>query len=414
MGVFRQSPRRSLSRSSSATAAAAAAAAVAESRRAAIKRSLTAAGPRGHNVLNRNVSHRQTLANALTILVGALQDFMALSGLSLAAAVREAIRVRGAEALGVGSWGQGVLGGLAGAAGRLVRWQSDAALTFLVKLVYLFVVRPYGVQVKPAAIGRIVSKGRRSLAALLRGQATDLRPLVSDLVMAMDAADAANLGRRVVAGVLDAYVYKPYSAGEGPGVMCGLCSAAACTRGAAPGPGACPPRATAANHEADRRRGMQLGVVVHRALRAVNMLLRIEFRGLTVTAALRKAVDTYTPEAAQRWVSPVGRGVLKAAPVLGFLADRLRLGAMVARQLAAFGLCIDKADLTAVLDTHAKRLSAFLARDPAVSIEPVLIDIVVRARPLGLARGILGAAVAKGSSGEFCTLCRSRYSSCAR
>lgn len=386
-------------------------------RRANIARS-AAVGIKSHHVptlmhnLAGNRAAQQRVANALTRLVGVLQDFMKLAGYSLAQAVHATVITRGAEATG---WGAGVMRGLTAVAAGVIRAPPDALLAFFVKMVFLYVVKPYRVDVDRRAIERVVLKARSAIASLVAGKDVDLRPIASNLIMAMDPISVGNMAKTIVAEILDTYVYHPYSSSSKGGLMCTLCSSVSGCRSGG-GKGKAPaPAARAANSRA-------IAGLLQRALLSVNELLRVETRALTVTRAARVAMDTYIRSASPEWmrgmivpaVRTFGPMAARGAGVVSAGLDRINFGAWVARYLAKFGLAINEAALRGIVDRHAAAVRDFLANKPTANIEPLVIDITRAAGPMGLVRGALGTAISRKPTSEFCALCSSAYGMCVR
>lgn len=386
--------------------------------------------------LNRDDLTKQRIATALTILVGVVQDFMAVSGYTLSAAVRTAITtnmraatppwvskmvaVTGAlaGATGMGAGVSRATGPLAGAGRGLARATGADRLLwkFTVHLVYLFWVKSRGGSATKASLERFMKRSKGNLAALMQGKDIDLRPLVSDLVMSMDYVDVGNAAATIVDDILREYVHNPYTpTSTGGSVMCTLCSSVRCVPGG---------RNNGSSQKAGTRgvHGERLADLAARALKALNMVLKLQ--GTTVTRVLRAASSTYTQQWAgikKRPLAPlmttgvealgasVGATVLAANALLfGVIGQRPYL----ARYLAAFGVDISQASLTWVVTKHSVALSRFLAWDPTVNIEPMLLDILRRTDPIGATRGVLSAAVARKGSSEFCHLCFVKYTAC--
>lgn len=376
--------------------------------------------------LNRNDRSKQRIASALAILVGVVQDFLALSGYTLSAAVRTAVATRVADA-GRARWVvymlQGAVSGAARVTGRLggggaARLATDQAWKFTVHLVYLFLVKPRNTEISKASVERFMQRSKGSIMALVNGKDIDLRPLVSDLVMSMGSVDVQNTASGIVGDILQEYVYTAYkssSVSQG-GFMCTLCSSVRCASGPAAAKGG------GAVH------GERLAALAGRVLKAVNMVL--ETRGTTFTRVVRAATDTYIRDTVGLR-APLPRAVSGAVNVAGVAAvyGTVPLGvagltgeALVAkargqqpvlsRKLAAFGVDISQTALGVVLAKHSLTLVRFVARDPAVNIENMILDILRRTDPIGATRGVLTAAVTRRGTSEFCRLCTFKYRAC--
>ena len=350
--------------------------------------------PTLQNNLDRNDSTKRRIAAALTILVGALQDFMQLSGYSLSKAVSAAVNTHG-------------YGRVSGALAGLLRSAPDAVFTFGVTLLFVFVVKPYRLELSRPAVERAVGQARKSLVALLQGGAADLRPLVSAVVMSLGSVEAKNLAVGAIDGILGTYVYHPYkSTSTGGGAMCTLCASVLNCAGA----GATTKKGFGMSN------GSALGRPVSRAFKAVNMLLAVTGRG-TLTSVARRAMDTYLRAASPHLatlVRVVGPTAALSVGTVTMVVGKIGLGRWVAAYLAKFGLGLDDDTLSRVLYRHLGRVRQFIAASPTADIEPLLVDLVVSARPLGLTGGMIGAAVAKKGTAEFCALCRSSYAACVR
>lgn len=341
--------------------------------------------------LNRNDAKKGKIAAALTILVGALQDFMRLSGYSLGKAVKAAVDTHQRY------------GRVSGALAGLLRVAPDAVFGFAVTLLFVFVVKPYRVEVSRPAVERAVGQARKSLEALLRGGEADLRPLVSAVVMSLGSVEAHALAVGAVDGILNTYVYNPYQSTGGGGAMCALCASVGKCAGDTRKPGF------------GVSNGSALARPLSKAFKAVNMLLAVTRPGLTLTSVARRAMDTYLREASPHLATLVRLAGPAAALSVGTVAmvvGKIGLGRLVAKYLAKFGLGLDDAALSRVLYRHLGRVRHFLGNKPGADIEPLLVDLVVSARPAGLTGGIIGAAVAKRATPEFCALCRSSYAMC--
>ena len=359
--------------------------------------------------LNRNNADKTRIANALATLVGVVQDFMAMSGYPLSSAVRTAVQTWGPR-VGGSAWGAAMLAGAAAKAAVLRI--PEAVLKFAVSMVFVFVVRPYRIAVSRASVDRVVVRFKNQLGRLLQGRDVDLRPVVSDLVMSFDAVDVKNMAHSVVQGLLQSYVYAPYVSSGGGGTMCTLCASAACGGGRS-------------KKRAARVSGGSLAALAARAFKALNVLLGVHRTSLTASA--RRALDTYVfqyylPSAA-RAVPGLGAQVLmgtvaRFAAYGGVLSAQVLsltgLDARVSAYLSRFGVDINAAALSRVLTSHAAAVMAFLKKDPRANIEPLLLDILKNANPMGATGGVVTAAVSGAGTSEFCQLCSKLYGACVR
>lgn len=379
-----------------------------------------ARGLRSHAVttlipnMKRNSADKGRIANAMAMLVGVVQDFMAMSGYSLSAAVRTAVASYGPQVAG-SAWGASALA--LAAAKAAVHRIPPAVFRFAVSMVFVFVVTPYRIQVRKESIERVVLRFKNVLAGLLDGKEVDLRPLVSDLIMSFDAVDVKNMAYTAVQSILQTYVYNPYSpSSTGPGTMCTMCSSVSCRTAKPKGHGPVS--------------GASLARLADRAFKAINMLLA-STNGTNLTQAARRAVDTYLfnqfiPLAARKVPGLtasvlLGSSVALRTAVLTVSAALTpqvlaltRLDYYASAHLSKFGVHIDQVTLGKVLRAHAGTLAAFLRNDPKARIEPVLVDILKSANPLGATRGVLTAAVSRQATPEFCHLCAKAYGMCMR
>lgn len=398
--------------------------------RSAMRRNMVNSAARGtlraFRVSNANLrfnrAQQSKVANAITILVGALQDFMLLSGQPLSRAVHKTIVNLPGQAInsalagkpiggalrfvtGGRSVGRAIMGGTTKVASAVI---GGIPVKFVVALLKKYAVEPYELKsvLDDARLERIVVGSQKSLRALIEGKVIDLRPLVSNVIMAMDPVDVTNLARGVLNDVLNQYVYSAYksSGSTGPGAMCGLCRQA--TSCAADG------KTFKANRS---RNGQALRAIVERALRAVNMLLSIQKRPpnqppLTVSSVAHQAMLSKLPTFMQ--MPPVRAA---AGLAVGAAMQVIRpFASLISGYSATMGVYIDTSAVQALLSKHWKAVGAWLASGKA-NIEPFILDVVGAVRPLGVVRGAVSQAInVKGkATTEFCALCQSVYSTCA-
>ena len=375
-----------------------------------------ATGIRGFRVSNanlrRNRDQQARVANAVTMLVGAVQDLMKLSGQSMAQALHKTIVIRGGNKINVplmlGVRGLPRVGRVIAKGGT---WAASAAITiagipvfFVSKLLDIFLIKPYGLQaLDEVKLATIIRRTTKTLAALVKGKDTDLRPLVSSVVMILDPVDALNLARDVLTNVLKTYVYSPYesAAASGPGAMCELCKAAESCKGG-------PKKAMAGGMA---RNGRKLRGIVDKVLRAVNILLAVDGRKVTVSAiiyaAMRSNLPTFMQSGPVRAAGGAAAG-LAAPPLAAALAP------WASRYASKMGVGIDAAALSGAMIKHWAKLAGWLSTGRG-NIEPFILDVVEAVRPMGLVRGAASVLVAnQGATSEFCAFCSTGYKSCTR
>lgn len=356
-------------------------------RRLAQIRRNTQTGVKAHfvNANLENADKAKKVANvALTRLVGCVQDILALSGVSLSQLLygmsgmgpkaKAAVKVVGTAVLGA-------VQGLTPLAGWLLRFAASFQW----------------IAVDAAVTERFIRGCRKSLQNILLGRPTDMRPVVSAAIMALPSRDVRKLAAGVVTSVLETYVYNPYkSTSTEPGMMCKLCGAVACMSR----------QGTKINANAPRK----LADILKRAMQAIDQLLLLDGRKLTVTKALRQAMDTYLGGVSQFVLSltttPLGTAITQMVA--------LPLHPVVNKLLKTYGLGITFQDFAVIVLRDFQTVKAFIRKDFSRSMEPVLVSIVTKARPIGLLQGVAGALAKSGATSEFCALCQSAYGTCVR
>jgi len=368
---------------------------------------------------------RKNIANAITMLVGALQDFMAISHVSLAQTLHKAAHAFGSvagEKVG-GMIGEkvgthyGLVGGLVGGkVGGTVGGKVGGKVTTTAMK-----VTSVGVALSPKILwgylakkvvteglgtninmdagrrwDRVAERAKKTVSGILRGQDVDVRPLVSAFVMSLDAGDISKIAKSMVHAILDKFVYNAY-ASSGPSFICTICkwrSMEACT-------------SKSKDNKKPENVSKRLGNIVTRALAATNRLLSLD--GTSVTKVLRAVTDTYIVSSgflkwrATEWTLATAVG----NPFIQYMAKGLH--PKIEKILRAYGLGITKNDIAEILWNHRKAVGAFLYRTPGVAIEPTLIDAIVKAKPMSLVHGAKSVALGNSTNGAsiraFCTFC---------
>lgn len=355
------------------------------------------------NTYNVDKRMQVKLASALTILTGVLQDLVKLSGQSLSKLVYASLVLVASKIPGV----KLVPGAAATAAASLGRGGALASHEAILKFssYTVYVLYPFGIKMNAGAVARALQGSKRTVVGLTSNQDVDLRPLVSSLVMALDKHHARILSQAVLDHVLNTYVYTKYvpTASGGGGFMCDLCSRATCGG-----------KKSSSAHNAQA--SAKLAALLGRAMKAVNILLSIDARGLTLTKALRQAMDTQL-DSKKVLALVIQAGAHTAGSTAGktiLAALGVAFGKWINNLLKAYGLGIGSLELGMILFRELPTVRAFVNKDFSRSIEPVLIKIIAAARPVNLVRGIAGAFTSGTTTSEFCALCRTSYAACAR
>ena len=341
----------------------------------------TRGGPRSFAVNVQNSEKaRDLVASSLAALVGVVQDLMAVSGASLSRTFHSVLRRH---------TGSAARAGLAAAA--------TLTPTVLLRWVATNVLRKYGVEVDAVALGGMFQRAKGTVLAILANKNVDMRPLVKAVVMSVEAEQVRAMAANIVKDVLDTYVYSKYSSSSEGGMMCKLCSSTPCGQ----------PQSQVAYNP---KHALKLASLLGRAMTAINGLLSVEARGLTLTKVLRQVADTY-----------LGDKVMGAVQVTTKWGISTALSALVAAghplvnaKLKQYGLSITQKDLMDILWNDIVTIRAFAHKDFSRPLDPVLVKIVVKAQPVGLLRGVAGAALKGRGSSQFCALCKSTFPACAR
>lgn len=347
--------------------------------------------------------YHNKIASAMTQIAGAIQDIMASSGSSLAITMHRLAKGH------LEMYYTGDLTGHAMAAGRVALRATVVAPLVpqqLFDLLKNWLLRNYNIEITDDALRRACSseKVKGVVDAILAGRDTDVRPLISAVVYALDPAYVKHMGQTILQTFLDTYVKHGYKPGEGESTICKLCTyAAACKpRPHKPGPYKNPsPYASRLFSDA-----------LKRVFLGLNRILELE--GTNVTQALRQAIDAniaeylYFAGLVQASVGPMSQVISVATSSI----DRLSKAPLsryiykpVSNMLQKYGLGITASDLDTLTNRHLARVAAFISRDPHVDIEPFIVDLVVQAKPLHLLSNVHGAAVAQESGDALCKLC---------
>lgn len=367
--------RRDLARRASAESAKAREAAA----RAAAQLNMRPLGPIGG-------APRKRTARALADLVGVLEDVLRMSGYSLS----ELLRTAGADYV------RGLIPGsrllpeaVMRALGRGAVASSGVVAGAALRLAGTGPV--YRILGKVAPLGWVDDRTLlANIGTTLARRDASLAPLVYEVVMKLKEAEVEQLVQRIVNGVLDTYVYTRYKSSGGGGMLCGLCGRAACS-------------STAKSGKANADAGPRLASNLQRAFRAVNTLLDMDPRRLTVTIALYKAMESN--------LSPVARNLLHVAgklhlPTFAAMVA-IPLYPVIIERVQKFGLSMDRGAFSTILWKHFPSIvRPFITGDMRVSIEPLLIDLVKNSKPLGLVAGLASGVAGNGrATSQFCAMC---------
>lgn len=239
----------------------------------------------------------------------------------------------------------------------------------------------------PMGVARVdMVLARAGKALMVEEPEPRLAPIVYDAIMVMGDAAVGSLVR----SVLDTYVTNPYkSSGSSGGVLCTICGKAACSS-ARPG-------------KANASVGPRIALHLQKAFRAINALLNLDHRRLTITTALYSAMRVN--------LSPVAQFVMAAAGKLRLETFASRIAILlydpIMSRIRKFGLGMDRGAFTMILWKHFPAIvRPFITGDMRVSIEPLLIDIVKNSQPLGLLTGVAaGLSGSGGTTSQFCSMC---------
>lgn len=352
------------------------------------------------NYVPENHNAKDDLKNALVSLTGVAQDFVAASGYDLSKLLYDDAMRR----LGVSWWKPYVIPGLTrcvlGAACVLNKtgWtrSSGAALITLLKNL----IPPLAAYINITTIDnlQLVTLMRRiqpGMTNIMARKHTDLRPIVFAVVDALKPANARALAGDYLKNMLNTYVYAAYVPSKEPGVMCRACGAAASSCGKV---------------HPSRNNGSHLARLAQRAIAAMNLLLRVEGRGLTVSSALQTAMRANLTEALAAQLKKVIRYSSPVKPLIPYIASAFFN--FFDRRVKPMGLRLDPGSFKALVANHIQTLYRFLSGEK-VSIEQFLVALVHAAKPMGIVKGAFESYVAKGSTTtEFCTMCKTMYPTC--
>lgn len=168
------------------------------------------------NNMRANVQVKLGIVKDVVQLVGVVQNLMKAQGYSLSKVVHAIVKVHGSGALSgivkkktgirADTWMNRLVAlALAGVGSR----PPDAVFVYAIKLVFVFVVRPFKIDLHYKDMETIVLRHRDILVKLGKGADVDLRPLVRSLLMAMDPVDVRNLARWVLRIVFRRYLDSP-------------------------------------------------------------------------------------------------------------------------------------------------------------------------------------------------------------
>lgn len=348
----------------------------------------------GHGVHSQQLNlageqrYRDQVAAGCMQIVGALQDLMKLSGSSLSVTIFRVIKKRyGSEVAGLTR-----LAGKALAASPKWLWAYVADL----------LSKQFGhVEITDGGFAEVGRRAHTTVSDIMAGKDTDLRPLVKAVILGLEPAYVKHMGHAIIQSFLQMYVEQGYHPSAGESSICVLCRYSA----------ACSMQATnhAAHSDRSNKLGRALAKILDELFRGLNRLLDLE--GTNVSKALRQAMDSnireylYFSGAVSRAAGPVMQVVSMAAKALRMVSLTRYMYPAVSAYLRKYGLEITETDLDSIVQHNLPALAAFISRDPHVNVEPIIRDVLVKARPVRLLSNIRRAATS-GTSGEaFCKLC---------
>lgn len=322
----------------------------------------------------------RAIVSHVATLVGSLDGLMKLSNMSLSRVVTYIARQKAGRA-GPAIFKVPIVRGLVREYAILPRVRDTLA----------DLLGRYGAKLTPSAWSAVARSSRSILQGIARGKDVQLGPLVRDILMRIDPAQLTRIADRIVGSILRDYVNMPY-ASSGPSTTCAICRASDCAR------------QNANRGRNTSNQGQYLASILRKTLAALNGLLAL--RNTNITFAIRKAIDTNLRQFAGMRLLPnvVSRHAMAAAVYFAVRLAQYAHGA-VDRVLGKVGLSITKDDLAAIAKMHAGDIARFIRRDPAVRIDVILVDIVVKSHPISLMRGVAGAAVGTRTK-AFCELCK--------
>ncbi len=335
---------------------------------------------------------RGLVASSMAILVGVVQDLMAIGGTSLSRTVHTLVNQHTSPSARAGVKVATVM-----TPARLLGWLATQVL------------RRYGVQADDKALASVFRLAKPVVLGILANKNVDMRPLARAVVLSIEAEQVRKMTASVIKDLLDNYVYMQYTSTSEGGMICQLCSKATCNR-VLQTDKATNAAAAAANARVNRQYTAKLAKLLSGAMRAFNQLLSVEGRKLTLTMALRQAMDTYASRALVLFVQAGSSKFTN--PALAALARFDFMHKLALRMLKKWGLTITKEDLQSIVSKDLAAINAFINKDFSRPLDPVLVKIVVKARPIGLVRGVSGAALKGRGTSQFCELCKSSYAMC--
>jgi len=321
----------------------------------------------------------RAIVSHIATLVGSLDGLMKLSNMSLSRVVTYIARQKAGRA-GPAIFKVPIVRGLVREYAILPRVMDTLA----------DLLGRYGAKLTPSAWSAVARSSRSILQGIARGKDVQLGPLVRDILMRVNPAELERIADRIVGSILRDYVNMPYVS-SGPSTTCAICRASDCAR-------------QNANRGRNTNQGQYLAGILRKTLTSLNGLLAL--RNTNITFAIRKAIDTNLRQFAGMRLLPnvVSRHAMAAAVYFAVQLAQYAHGA-VDRVLGKVGLSITKDDLAAIAKMHAGDIARFIRRDPAVRIDVILVDIVVKSHPISLMRGVAGAAVGTRTK-AFCELCK--------
>lgn len=364
---------------------------------------VTAANSANVDAHYENISRqtRTSILAALVILVGVVQDLVAASGYNLSQLLYDdAVRRMGGQGrlLKAVSVGIPLVARAFATLNRSgpTRVVGAKALLGLQALLPAFKTYMGPDFIDPSKGVTLIRRLKPFVMAFLKRKPVDMRPVATALIMAMRPTALRALAQRHLRNLLNEYVYAAYVPTPGPGAMCQLCSSAS---------GSCD------KAKSSRNNGSHMAKLTRRTIQAINILLMVDGRGLTLTTAMQQAIKaniTSRLSTALKW------GAKLTGAQMGVLLQEITVALFpfFDRRLHAMGLKLEKPSFATFVRTHLSTLRAFLMGVRAMSIDNLLVDLVHVAKPLGILQGAVQSAVRGSSSSEFCALCKTAYPSC--
>lgn len=361
---------------------------LAAKKRVADKLGLGLKGLRSHRLgdVNKNAwaRNKKTVAKSLATIVGVLQSFMKMSGgHSLSKAIFTLAYFQAKEMTGSDLIAKGAFG--------LVKIAPQFVLNWLAK----WGLSKLGITLDPQEMrDKLGPQAWPVVQKIASNQDVDIQPLVSAVIMSVKDEQLTQLTTKVIAMVLDSYVFQPYKSSGGPSTLCGVCGAVTCD--ARP--------AANRSYYPDK-----LAFLARKLFAAINDLLSLDGRRLTVTKVMRQAMNTYLTPTVILAIRG-GTRVLALESVMKYVAAPLY--PFFVKLLNQYGLTIGMDDFAQILLVEFKALPDFADNKPGANIEPLLVKIISKTKPQKLVAGILGGFLQGKSTSEFCTLCKTAYPKC--